>query len=264
MAYWIHNSMRGRHGIPAYGFEPEIERGPEFPKNVFCSILSFGRARFDVPGTKTEFVEEMRALLPAAVLVEDPYTKGVPDFFAAPRGYVFSRVLMEKLQELEPGVHRFFPIRVKLRRTGEDMGEHFLLYLDSKPDIIDHDRTLYGQRAPATGAEAGQRVGFGFKQVRFRSRPNEDWDSPLINFKPGGTDGRHFWRGTVGDVKWHRVDHFPSGATDYSDPLDTNLFASDELQEFYETEKLSGWDAQQIIEKSPSWYFEQREKGVVF
>ncbi|MCP5083007.1 MAG: hypothetical protein GY948_15080 [Alphaproteobacteria bacterium] len=264
MPYWIHQEITGPSRMEVFRYEPEIEVGPEFPKNVFSSILKFGRAQTDVPGTKTEFVEEMLALAPKSVLIGKPGKRGVPDFFEIRQGYVISHRLVEKLEQLEPGAHRFFPLQIKRQDTGENMGEHFLLYLDQKPDIIDHDRTLYGQSSPATGVEAGERVNFRFTQVGYRERPDERWDSPLINFRQGGAESCHLWRGTVGDAKWHRVDRTPGGTTYYSDPLCSQLFVSDELQSLFRAGKLFGWNAQKVLEKPPSWFFEQLEKGVVF
>ncbi len=264
MVYWIHQEFTGASNMPVIGFEPEIEIGPEFPKNVFCSLLSYGRALTDAPGMQTEFVEEMKALLPTSILVGKPGKRGVPDFFEATYGYVVSRRLVEKLEQLEPSAHRFFPIQVKRHDTGEILGEHFLLYLVQNPDIIDHERTLYGELAPATGAKAGKQVSFRFKQIRFRDRPDEQWDSPLINFKSSGLEGLHLWRGTVGDAKWHHVDRAPSGTANYSDPLCKELFVSDELQTIFAAEKFFGWDARYVLQDPPSWFFEQFKKRAVF
>jgi len=259
---YTHDSM-ARHNkkdfIKVVGFESPPEKGPGI-----ASLLIFGRERFDRPGERTEMTDAMRAQVPRVLHVEQPQTKdGVPDFFDCGLGYLVSERFKTKLQHLEPDAHEFFPVKVVRDDTKESLGTHYLLYLFQKPDIIDHDNTVYGAKGSAIGGDEAAKVNFNFTRVRTDS--NSVTGAFLINFKPGGYEGRHLWRGTVGKKSWHvvrDVERFPGGKS-YSDPLERVLFFSDAFGAFFISEKMTGLHLEKILEKPISWYHESKANGLV-
>ncbi|MDX8355505.1 imm11 family protein [Cognatiyoonia sp. IB215182] len=253
-----------QHVISCMGAEPAVE-----PTPWLSAMLTKGRSNFDKPGEQMPLTEELRAQLPHTVRVEKPPEQGVPDIFECLWvGNIVSERLKAKLEELEPGAHEFFPVTVKRDDDSETFGTWYILYLHQKPDIIDHDRTLYageiGQDI-GPGAERGLACNFGFKYVVNPKTADRDVGGPLINFKPGGLAGRHLWRGTVGNPQYFEsspAGRYP-GHMSYTDHLGRKLFVSDELAQFFEDESITGWKLVKVIEEPVSWFFEQKEKGAV-
>lgn len=122
---------------------------------------------------------------------------------------------------------------------------------------------MYGGNGTATGGDAAANVNFNLPRVK--TDPKTVAGPCLINFKPGGYEGRHLWRGTVSEEKWHqihKVDRFPGGKG-YIDPLERVLFFSDEFGEFFNKEKLTGLHLKKILEKPISWYHDSKSKGLI-
>lgn len=266
MPYIVNNLARQgkQHFIRCKGSEPAVERTP-----WLSAMLTKGRSLFDKPGDQMPLTKEMRAQLPHSIKVGEPPKQGVPDIFEClDVGHIVSERLKVKLEELEPGAHEFFPVNVKRDDDSEVFGTSYILYLHQKPDIIDHDRTLYtgalGQDI-GPGAERGQKCNFCFKNFANPKKVHRDVGRPLINFKPGGLVGRHLWRGTVGNPRF--FESSPAGCypghTSYTDPLGRRIFVSDELAEFFGDESITGWKLVKIIEEPTSWFFDQKGKGAM-
>ncbi len=238
--------MGGRHTIRCFGFDPEIK-----PTPGLSSMLSYGHAIFDEPGHISPMTDELRAQVPKIVRVGKPHRMGVPDIIVTGRGFVFSRRMRDKIEELEPDVHKFFPMRALRDDDSADYGEFYLIHLTQRPDIIDHERTPYGAKRKELGAKAGSEVGFAFHWEPTRTGGK---GNPIISFKPGGYLGLHLWRGTVGAPEFYKARLMTggphAGRTLYSDPLDDTYFVSDELADYVKTEKIRGWGTTKILEKS--------------
>ena len=253
----------GQEVIQCTGTEPIVEPSP-----WLYLMLSSGRSLFDQPGEQMPLTDKLRALVPHTVYVKRPSSKGVPDIFNWDFPVVSER-FMAKLEELEPGAHEFFPVTVKRDDGSQTFGRWYILYLRQMPDIIDHDNTLYSgglEQEPGPGAESGVASRFHFKRVIDIKRGSDELSKSLINFKPGGLEGRHLWRGTVGDAKLYETreaGHNFDGQTFYIDPLCDTIFASDELGQFIKDENIRGWDPKKILQKPVAWFFEQKAKGLV-
>ncbi len=105
--------------------------------------LRHGYNLFEPPAKKHELSDELIAQIPKVVTY--PITKrGMPDICGTHGGeLVFSQRVKDKLEELEPGAHDFFPVTVEHPKTHEQLEGHYLAYVWQKPDIIDRSNTLY-------------------------------------------------------------------------------------------------------------------------
>ena len=264
MPYIVNNLAREgkQHVIKCMGAEPVVE-----PTPWLSAMLTLGRSDFDKPGEQMPLTEEMRAQLPHTVRVGKPPKQGVPDIFeCSGLGYFVSERLKTKLEELEPGAHEFFPVTVKRDDDSETFGVWYIIYLHQKPDIIDHDQTLYAGeigRDIGPGAERGMACNFGFKNVIDSKTAHREVGRPLVNFKPGGLTGRHLWRGTVGSPQYFEsspAGRYP-GHTVYEDHLGRKIFVSDELAQFFEDESITGWKLVKVIEEPVSGSLSKKRRG---
>ncbi|MEM7069857.1 MAG: DUF1629 domain-containing protein [Pseudomonadota bacterium] len=243
------------------GFEPPMEAKVGSPK----ILLMLGRGVMGHPDDIDQLTAEERSNIPHTVLIDFVPRGGGPDFNGMHGSPIFSQRVKDKLEELEPGVHEFFPVTLKHRKTGKEYGTYFLTFINQRPDIIDHDRTLYGAGENfGTGGEMGQSVNFNFRQL-IKKKPRNISGPPLINFKEPGYAGRHLWRGTSG-TDWMRrsiveVEGPHKGKVLYDDQMWSVMFCSDAFGDWIRAEKVRGSKPIKIIEKPPEWYYEQREKG---
>ena len=141
------------------------------------------------------------------------------------------------------------------------------MLVTQRPDIIDHDRTIYGNGAKfGTGGEMASTVNFSFRKLRDKKlRPTEE-GTPLINFKEPGYEGRHLWRGTAGP-EWVRqkivtAEGPKKGVLIHIETLTMAYFCSDEFAEWYLSEGIRGNKLMKVIEKPVEWYYDQRDKGL--
>lgn len=269
MPYQLSPKLTKRDSVPVIGHEPEIEPSP-----WLSYLLSNGKFSTDKPGSRSELTDEIRAQLPHTLRIRQR-AGSVPDILhmgsAEP---IVSPRVKEKLEQLEPGRHNFFPIQVKSDNDKKDFGQHFMLHVHHMPDVIDFEHTLFYRPEPQGGPQysmAGASDSSDYQPTTVYwngPRPRGKY-GPLIAFKPGALDGVHLWRGTVGpyEERWEIV---PPGKsikypqlTFYNDPLSSKIYCSDEFIEFLKTEKIRGWEATKILEKPPGWFFEAREKGWV-
>jgi len=265
MPYELRSKYTKRHSIPVIGTEPEIE-----PTPWLASLLRTGRIATDKPDMHTGLTDEMRAQLPSILRVKKR-GGSIPDIL---HGLFISPRMKEKLEELEPGRHGFFPIQVKSDNDKKDFGQYFQLHLHHKPDVIDFEHTLFYRPDPEGGPQYGldgasDSSDYTPKTVYWNGPRPRGKEGPLIAFKPGALDGLHLWRGTVGPYvdRWVVV---PAGKsikypelTFFRDPLSRKIYCSDEFANFLKTEKILGWEAIKILEKPPGWFFEARDKGWV-
>lgn len=247
--------------LDVFGWEPEIPPSP-----WLASMLAIGRASTDPPGIGRALTPEQQAQLPTVVRAAKPRSKGIPDVLHV-HAPVISRRLRTIIEELEPGRHDFYPIRIECNGSRKEIGEYFILHLRQFPDVIDFENTLFVSPEGASGEhryglEAAKPTHFHMAKIVWKKRVPTEHDGHLIAFKPGALDGLHLWRGTVGlyEDRWEVARGTPKypELTMYHDPLEDLVFASDELVSRMKQEKIFGWDARKIIEKPPGWYYEAR------
>ncbi len=231
--------------------EPELPIGPDLQM-----MLTDGRMYWENYGEHTPIDPEMQKRLPKEVRIEKPRGRmtAPPDMFDLGRYFVVSPKMKAKLEELEPGRHDFFAVNFSRDNGKEDYGDYYILYLHQRPDVIDLDNTLFNLRNPETGGKAAQKAG----NLIPLPVPGRVHGNFLVMFKPGALEGLHLWRGTVGP-DWQIVRDAPKSPNGkiYKDALARHVFVSDELAAFMKAEKITGVRPRKIVEKTPSWYFEQ-------
>lgn len=245
--------------LDVFGWEPEIPPSPWLP-----SMLDTGRALTDSPGIGRALTHEQQAQLPTVVRAAKPRSKGIPDVIHV-HAPIVSHRLRAILEELEPGRHDFYPIRIECSGSRKETGEYFILHLRQFPDVIDFDNTLFvskegGRGEHRYGLDAAKKNHFRIMNIIWKASGRDD--GALIAFKPGALEGLHLWRGTVGpyEDRWETIQGSRKyhHLTMYHDPLSQLVFASDELVSRMKQNKLFGWDARKIIAKPPGWYYEAR------
>jgi hypothetical protein len=247
--------------LDVFGWEPEIPPSP-----WLASMLAIGRASTDPPGIARRLTPEQQTQLPTVVHAGKPRSKGVPDVIHV-HAPIVSRRLRAIIEELEPGRHDFYPIRIECNGSRKEIGEYFILHLRQFPDVIDFENTLFvskegGRGDHRYGLEAAMKNRFRIMNIIWKKPASGQAAGHLIAFKPGALEGLHLWRGTVGpfENRWEVTRGTPKypELTMYHDPLEDLVFASDELVSRMKQEKIFGWDARKIIEKPPGWYYEAR------
>lgn len=194
-----------------HAFEPVI-RTDTFP-NVFWYIYS----GLPLP-------DDMRAQMAHTLLVAKPNGARPPDIIGMNLGpYILCRKLKEKIDELEPGVHEFFPLEVVRDDKSAAYGTYFLLHLKQACEAVIWNKTEFRGGPDNRGLEAAKKAGFLLRQS-----DNPDW----CTLQRSAIEGRHLWRTMLCDESLHRHG---------SDPMRTHHFCSDELRDFVVTEKLIGW-----------------------
>lgn len=252
-------SMPANQQCAVKGFEPLMEPKAGSPE----ILLMTGYHTLDKPEKAGQLTDEMRSNMPHTVFLDRVPREGVPDIGNLVFCPMFSERVKNKLEELEPGVHEFFPVNAKHIKSGKEYGIYYLAFINQRPDIIDHDRTIYSSEKK-TGGEYASTRRFGFSEIK-EKKPGVIYGSPLINFKEPGYKGRHLWRGTAGK-EWMlsstvEVEGPHFGKTLYREPMLTKFFCSDEFGDWIKSEKIRGSKPIKIIEKPPEWYYEEREKG---
>jgi len=250
------------HRYTVTGYEPPLEPVAGSPK----ILLLTGRQSRTAPNETAQLTDEMRSRIPHTAFVDFVPKEGIPGLCNLDSIPVVDEKVKNKLEELEPGIHEFFPVSLKHRSSREDYGQFFWLFVNQRPDIIDHDNTLYGAgKNFGAGGEFGKSVNFNFRSLIER-KPKCTSGPPLINFKEPGYAGRHLWRATAG-ADWMRrkvvsKDAPNAGAIIFRESMLKRFFCSDEFGDWILAEGIRGNRLEKVIEEPPKWYFEQRDKGL--
>lgn len=233
------------------------------------SIIRNGSTGFEKPGEpNTPLSPEMIAELPHTIWMDEIPKSGVPDFLAVDSGFIVSQRIRDKLEELEPGAHGFYPVTLRHDRKKTQLGTWYWHHLHQQPDIIDLDDTLFKVWVPERGRAEPYA---GLDETSFENGAPQFWEinptrrgyDRLINFKrrPEG----HLWRGTLGtDPRWRRtrVSGEKWGSrTIYEDWLEKSLFCSDLFSDWMHAEGVTGMRPRKIVEKPAKWYIETQWKG---
>ena len=259
-----------QHCLAHDAFEPNPDGDPRVG-----SLLDQGRSVFDEPGTlPTPLTDDLRQHVPQTWWVKEAPKGGPPALLNASTMLIAHDAVRAKLEELEPGRHTFFPLRIaesatrangkprreKDRRSWDD---YYIVHVTAKPDAIDFDETLYGRQGKQN--DTGKDYTSYFYLPELYNGKTGARAGKLINFKPGILDGHHLWRGTVGRPEWYRISTMRRGPRTgdpaYEDLLAGTLFVSDEFAAFIRENKLRGDKPVRVIEKPLAWLEEQRERG---
>lgn len=137
----------------------------------------------------------------------------LPDMFAMPAGYMVSDVLRDRIEELEPGVHRFFDAEITAK-GGEKPAKRFWLFqICNLVDAIDEEKSVL------------LTVGNGFKGYR-RYGLGEGVEAKMV-LRKEAIQGMSVWL----DERY--------GA----------FFLSDELFEFIRKNRLTRLDSWEVFAK---------------
>jgi len=117
------------------------------------------------------------------------------------------------IEELEPGVHTFIPVNLRVRGKNEDYGQYYLLYVGQASDAVVIEETKFRDGFGRAGFEMSW-VLSAFGDIVLDDRPIE---------------GRHLWRGGIGKL----------GGS--GDPFWSYLFCSDELKNRIKQAGVEGW-----------------------
>lgn len=187
-------------------------------------------------GTPSE--EELSAL-PETQAIEARQLKRVPDVFGMSTGpYTISPRMRAFLDEHEPGIHRYFPIKIASTSTAPQKGTtvhamHWLLFPPPRIDCLDFGLTVFEKDAYGkvwsrnrndTNIYGGGRWGNGPLHDRSRFARRCVLDGRDIR-------GRHLWR----------------VATGYN-PISSAYTCSSEFWSFYRASKMTGWEIETTCE----------------
>ena len=180
----------------------DIERTLDFSK-TFYRPLARGE----------ELTTELLALKPNPFFVKGPAKGGMPEIFGEQLGvWTVKENVKQTIEKLEPGVHTFLPVNLRVRRSEKDWGQYFLLYPGQAIDAVVIDETDF--------AEGEGRVGFAVNSIL----------SPFGDtvLRRELIAERHLWRGARGRLG-------------QSVPFSNYLFCSDELAKRIKGAGIEGW-----------------------
>ena len=245
---------------PISDFDRRVPQG----NDTWC-ILSYGNDRYDPPGQVTRLDDRMRSEVTTRIAFGKLSKGGYMDMGPFEGTILVSQRVKDKLEELEPGLHEFLPIEVVKDKKGEPIGTYYLCVIYERPAIIDHDRTIYhhGGVGLGSGAEFGKSLHFDLFRPQMKNKSIDGVGSCgriFMDFIPGGPEGRHLWRGSVGAPDLYETGFYKSKT--YTDRLAKYLFVSDTFADFMRDEKITGMSPTPIMKGSYDFYCELRAKGM--
>jgi hypothetical protein len=106
----------------------------------------------------------------------------IPDF-EGPQGFIcVSPRMKEIIEQFEPGVHQFFPLKV-VNRAGEEIAQRWLWVVCNRIDSVDREHTnwffLHGSRWTPSYLQNGEVIAV---------------ENPKLTFSKSKSEGYHFWR----------------------------------------------------------------------
>ncbi len=157
---------------------------------------------------------ELNSFYKKAYVTDRDYVEDFPDVFANSRlpGLV-SKIVMDKLEELEPGVHVFLPVEVMSRK--KEIITYYFIYTENKISSVVYDQTEFRK---GIGYAAAEESGFT-PDLTF-------YDNKFCTLKKDVCEKNHLWRNP------DEEDNFI-------------FFCSDAFAEFFIENDLTGWSLKQ-------------------
>jgi hypothetical protein len=185
--------------------------------------LEFCRAFYFPIGRGEPLTPELLALRPDPLYVRMKGTnrRSLPAIFdGSVSVWIVRNDVRQIIENLEPGVHTFVPLNLKVRGSARDCGQFYLLWIGQAIDAVVIDETDFRDGRGRVGFEG--RISFIPGPAAVLS-PFGDTvlDGSLI-------EGRHLWRGARGKLG-------------QSVPFSRVYFCSDALATRIEAAKLRGW-----------------------
>lgn len=189
-----------------------------------------------------ELSDELRRAVPKTLVLGHDMKKepsGILGMSTPP--VFFSRELKEKLEEIEPGVHEFFPVNVVREHDGFDYGEYFLVHVTKKLDALVYEKTRFHAMGEQYGLEAARESAHSLSRFIGGVGKKGAKEDPCT-LRATVIKGHHLWRGKVPDETFFNPGKKKYGVPPY-DPMAMKFFVSDELHDFIKKEKkIEGWD----------------------
>jgi hypothetical protein len=175
--------------------------------------VELAREFFSPPALGEEITPELLSKMPEPYFVNRPAKGGIPEIFGENLGvWTVKENVKQIIEELEPDVHTFLPVNLRVRGTEKDWGRYFLLYPGQAIDAVAIDETDF--------AEGKGREGFAKSSIL----------SPFGDtvLKSELVAGRQLWLGARGQLG-------------RSVPFANYLFCSDELAKRIRDAGIEGW-----------------------
>jgi hypothetical protein len=185
--------------------------------------LDFSKAFYHPIARGEELTPDLLALKPDPYFVKGPAAGGMPEIFGEGLVWTVKEDVKRIIEKLEPDVHTFLPVNLRMRGSEKDWGQYFLLYPGQTIDAVAIDETDF--------AEGKGRTGFA-KSSTVSSFGDTVLKSELIA-------GRHLWRGARGQLG-------------RSVPFFNYLFCSDELAKRIKGASIEGWSFRRCKLKNDS------------
>jgi len=155
---------------------------------------------------------ELLAEKPDPYWVQGPRRGSVPEIFGQFALWTIKENVKDIIEAIEPSVHKYIPVNLRVRGSSADWGQYFLLLPGQAINAVVIDET-------------------DFAEGRGRAAYEQDWTlSPFgeIVLDGGLIEGRHLWRGN-----WGRKGE--------SSPFFNYLFCSDGLVDRIQRAGIAGW-----------------------
>lgn len=156
------------------------------------TTLDFARQFFHPLARGEPLTPGLLALTPDPYFVKPPDRGGIPEIFESTYGvWTVKDCIKSIIEELEPGVHTFIPVNLRIRGSDKSHGQYYLLYPGQAIDAVVIDETDFGEGKGRAGF--GKEISPGVRSYTLSPFGRTVLDQRLI-------EGRHLWRGGRG--KW--------------------------------------------------------------
>lgn len=191
--------------------------GPERTKDFYFEYYA-------PMGRGDPLTETIISLTPDPYYISPPHRGGVPDIFGEHTVWHVNQTVKEIIEDLEPGVHKFIPINIKVRGKDNEHSKYYILYINQVIDAVVIEETDFA---------GGRRGREGYMRNPALSRLAGDI---VLNTELIGK--AHLWRGGRGKL----------GGV--GDPFQAYHFCSDALKKRIKEQKIEGWRFRPCILRS--------------
>lgn len=156
--------------------------------------------------------EEILSQTPDPYYINPPEAGDLPDMFDGKRVWTVSSRVKKTIEQLEPGIHTFIPVNIRIRRSREIFDAYYLLYVGQFINAVDISKSIFRDGRGEEGFTKTPVLAYGGAAVE-QSKIKD----------------HHVWRGGRGKI---------GGG---GDPFSGYLFCSDELADQLITAGAEGW-----------------------